>query len=177
MLLRLLSLLAVLACVACSPSLNWREVDGAGGQRWWFPCKPDRVERSVMLSPGRSVPSQLAACDSEGASWSTLAMAFPDPAQAATALSTARGTLMMNLRAQERMTPASAASAPVADTLWLNGQRADGAPVLVAARWQVRGVWLVQQVVIVPGAQDPDWPRLLDGRALLTFFEGAFAAP
>lgn len=171
---RLLILCGAVACAACAPALNWREVDGAGEQRWWFPCKPERVERSVTLSPGQAVPARLVSCEAQGASWTSLAMAFPDPAQAAAALYQARATLMMNLQAEERAAPPALSSGEPQAPVWLSGRRAGGEAVIVVARFRVQGPWLVQQVVMAPGRQDADWPRVLDRRALQTFFEGAF---
>lgn len=172
MLLRLaLPLCALIATVACSPALNWREVDGVAGQRWWFPCKPERIDRQVMLQ-GQPVPARLAACDAQGASWSNLAMQFPSPAEAAAALAGARTSLMANLGAEERGPPPGVALQAPQGPLWLSGHRSGGEAVTAAARFQVQDRWLVQQVLIAPAAGA--WPRVLDDGALQTFFDGSF---
>lgn len=169
----LLMIGAVAALVACSPALNWREVEGVEGLRWWLPCKPERTEREVTLQ-GLRLPARLAACDVQGLTWSNMALQFPGPADAATALGHARGTLMMNLQAEETAPPQGLAG--VGDgLLWLAGRRADGVAVTAVVRFRVQGRWLLQQVLMTQGG--PAWPRAVDASALNTFFEGAFTRP
>lgn len=158
---------------ACSPALNWREVDGVASQRWWFPCKPERVERQVSLQ-GRQVPAQLAACDAQGVTWSTMALAFPTPAEAAEGLAPARAVLMANLQAEETAPPPGLA--PAADRpAWWAGRRSGGDATMAVVRFRVQGRWLVQQVLLTQAG--PSWPRGLDENALNTFFDGALARP
>lgn len=166
--------LAAAMLTACTPSLDWRQVQGVGEQPGWFPCKPDRVERAVALE-GREqrVPATLAACDAQGLSWSSLALQFPDPAQAAAALGPARQALRANLVARESAPPAGLTGAGVQGLQWFTGQRGGGEPVQVAVRFQVEGRWLVQRVLLHPGV-DAAWPRALDDSALRTFFDAAF---
>lgn len=159
--------------VACSPSLNWREVDGVAEQRWWFPCKPERIERQVSLE-GRLVPARLVVCDAQGATWSRMALQFPSPADAAQALIAARASLRANLQARETAAPNGLVTRGEAP-LWLAGRRAGGAEVVAAARFSVQGRWLVQQVAMAEDAAG--WPRSLDGGALDVFFDGTFARP
>lgn len=65
-------LLSSLPLLACSPALNWRQMDlaEADGLRMRWPCKPDRVERSLKLdgveSPLRMV---MWSCEAAGATW------------------------------------------------------------------------------------------------------------
>ncbi len=65
-------LLSSLLLLACSPALNWRQMDlaEADGLRMRWPCKPDRVERSLKLdgveSPLRMV---MWSCEAAGATW------------------------------------------------------------------------------------------------------------
>lgn len=161
-------LLLAVGLAACSPALNWREVDGVAEQRWWFPCKPDRVERQVSLD-GRRVPARLVVCDAQGATWSKMALEFPNPADAAQALVAARTTLRANLQARETAAPNGLVIRGEAP-LWLSGRRSGGDEVLAAARFSVQGRWLVQQVAM---ARDgAGWPRSLDGGALDVFFDG-----
>lgn len=169
----ILVLTLVAGLAACSPALNWREVEGVSAQRWWFPCKPERVDRQVSLQ-GHRVPARLAACDAQGMTWSNLALQFASPAEAAAALGPARTALMINLQAEENAPPQGLAGA-VEGPLWLAGHRADGEGVSGVARFRVDGRWLVQQVLLTRGG--PTWPRTLDAGALNTFFEGAFARP
>jgi len=166
----MLTALGLLA--GCAPALNWREVEAVEGARWWFPCKPDRVERTVAIE-GRPVPARLAVCDAQGASWSTMALQFPGPAEAAQALEAARLTLMMNLQAAERPQPAGLVMKAAAPQ-WLAGRRPDGEPVQAAMQFRVQGRWLVQQVLMVNQAGDAGvWPPALRSEALDTFFAGA----
>lgn len=154
---------------ACSPQLNWREIDGVEGGRWWFPCKPDRIERSVSIE-GQPVPARLAVCDAQGASWSTMALQFDAPAQAAAALEPARLTLMMNLQAAEMPAPKGLVL-PSAAPGWLQGRRPGGEPLQAAVQFRVQGRWLVQQVLMVNVSGD--WPKDLRADVLEPFFAGA----
>lgn len=166
-------MLAVLASLTgCSPALNWREVEGVEGARWWFPCKPDRVERTVVIRE-QPVPARLAVCDAQGASWSTMALQFPGPAEAAQALDAAQLTLKKNLQATERPQPAGLTLKEAAPQ-WLAGRRPGGEPVQAAMQFRVQGPWLVQRVLMVNQADESDaWPAVLRPEALDTFFAGA----
>jgi len=170
--LAFLTLAALCFLSGCSPALNWREIEGVEGVRWWFPCKPDRIERTVLIE-GRAVPVRLAVCDAEGASWSTMALQFPGPAEAAQALAAARLTLMMNLQAAERPQPAGLTLKEAAPQ-WLAGRRPGGERVQAAMQFRVQGRWLVQQVLMVNQAGEAGvWPSALRSQALDTFFAGA----
>lgn len=60
------------ALLACSPALNWRQMDlaEADGLRLRFPCKPDRVERTLRLE-GLTEPLRMAmwSCEASGTTW------------------------------------------------------------------------------------------------------------
>lgn len=169
-------MLAVVCLLSgCAPALNWREIEGVEGGRWWFPCKPDRIERTVSIE-GRAVPARLAVCDAQGATWSTMALQFPGPAEAAQALEPARLTLMMNLQAAERPQPVGLALKE-ATPRWWGGRRSGGEPVQVAVQFRVQGRWLVQQVLMVnapnpAGGEPVGWPAALPAQGLDTFFAG-----
>lgn len=65
-------LLAIAPLLACSPALNWRQMDlaEADGLRMRWPCKPDRIERSLRLD-GLDAPLRMAmwSCEAAGATW------------------------------------------------------------------------------------------------------------
>lgn len=158
----------LLGVAGCSPALNWREVAGVDGERWWFPCKPDRIERQVSLD-GQTVPARMLVCDAQGATWSVMALAWPGQVDAARALAPARMTLMMNMNAIEQPMPAGL-TVSGAQPHWLSGRRADGEAVAAVAQFRVRGAWLVQQVVM---SSQVDWAAHLTSSAIDPFFSGA----
>jgi hypothetical protein len=162
---------------ACAPALNWRELRWVEDSRWWFPCKPERLDRELPWA-GAHVPASMLVCDAQGATWSATAFELPSPAQAQQALAPARQALFDNMRAQT-WTPAPMPGGALVAAPWVRlvGQRPSGQPVLAAARWQVRGAWLVQQVLLVtPAKADLSdaaaWPAALNQPALEVFFTG-----
>jgi hypothetical protein len=70
--MRAVALIGASCLVACSPALNWRQMDlaEADGLRVRFPCKPDRIERSLRLD-GVAQPLRMAmwSCEAAGATW------------------------------------------------------------------------------------------------------------
>lgn len=69
---------------ACSPALNWRQMDlaEADGLRLSWPCKPDRIERTLRLE-GLAQPLRLVmwSCDAGGATWVVSAARLNDVTQ------------------------------------------------------------------------------------------------
>jgi hypothetical protein len=65
-------LLAIAPLLACSPALNWRQMDlaEADGLRLSWPCKPDRIERTLRLD-GLDAPLRMVmwSCEAAGATW------------------------------------------------------------------------------------------------------------
>lgn len=162
------------ALLACAPALNWREISWLDGSHWWFPCKPERFERELTLADSQ-VPASMLVCDAQGATWAATAFQFAGPAQAAAALAPARMGLLMNMKAEPLAAPLLAGPGDGTARLWLTGQRPGGQPVLAVVRFQVRGAWLVQQVLMtapVVGAGG-SWPSALNTQALEAFFDAA----
>jgi len=115
---------------ACAPALNWRELRWVEDSRWWFPCKPERLDRELPWA-GAHVPASMLVCDAQGATWSATAFELPSPAQAQQALAPARQALFDNMRAQT-WTPAPMPGGALVAAPWVRlvGQRPGGQPVL-----------------------------------------------
>lgn len=65
----------LLALAACSPALNWRSVS-IGELGVTLPCKPDRVQRAVVLA-GYSVEMEMIGCEADGALFAVSRLAVP----------------------------------------------------------------------------------------------------
>ena len=97
--------LAVAALTACEPALNWREVRPAqaDGLVALFPCKPDAVQRDIVLPGlGDAVTLHLLSCEADGQRWVLSHLRVTDVAlvpQALRALASAtRGNLELATR-------------------------------------------------------------------------------
>lgn len=138
------------AGTGCSPALDWREVR-LGDTRTLFPCKPDRVERTVALQAG-TVPAQMWVCDAAGVTWSATLLPFADEATALAALPELHDKLVANVRGQaerELKAPQPAASGALRRSV-MGGQRAAGQALTVDLAVAARGVQAYQWVVLAP---------------------------
>jgi len=83
---------------ACTPTLDWRQFEPEGsGVQVSFPCRPDRVARSVVVA-GAAVHMEMLVCR---AAETTFAVAFFDvaePAHVGAALAELRVTAVRNVQ-------------------------------------------------------------------------------
>jgi len=97
-------LLGMLA--ACSPALDWREVridDGGFVAR--FPCRPQRVSRSVTIA-GHAVRMQMVSCVDDGITYAATWADLDDPRAVQPALEGLRHAAAANLgRAEGASSP------------------------------------------------------------------------
>lgn len=97
--------LAVAALTACAPALNWREVrpTQADGLVALFPCKPDAVQRDIVL-PGLpdAVTMHLLSCEADGQRWVLSHLRVADVAQVPQALRALASATRGNLEAATR---------------------------------------------------------------------------
>lgn len=107
---------AVLLCalVACAPALNWREVRPAqtDGLQATFPCKPDAVERRLVLPglPGPVVLHMLS-CQADGGMWALSHLTVMDAAQVPVALRALAAATRGNVEAATRVATRQAGAA------------------------------------------------------------------
>jgi hypothetical protein len=149
----ILVLILVMSIVACTPALNWREAPLADAVLLMFPCKPERVERTVTLA-GVAAPATMLVCEADGRTWSATAFSMPDEARRDDALREARHLLAMNLAGVESgvwpMVPSGLAASPESRRLRLWGHRPGGAPLRAEALFAAEGRRALQLVVLWP---------------------------
>lgn len=127
--------------LACSPVLNWRQMDlaEADGLRMSWPCKPDRIERSLRLE-GLGAPLRMVmwSCEAAGATW---------------VLSAAR------LGSATDVSPAlRALSAATAGNLaWADKQARQQAPGFTQSIWQQADTGAVQVPGMTANADARGW--------------------
>lgn len=148
-----LALAAALAWLAaCSPVLDWREISAeADSLTALFPCRPDRLERTVTFGDSK-VSMRMLTCSAGG---STYALAFfdvADPARVAATLLEWRTIAVGNVRGVnarlgplriDGMTPN-----PQALRLTVDGQWPDGAALREDAAFFSRGLRVYQATVV-----------------------------
>lgn len=131
---------------ACSPNLNWREtrIDDTGLTAL-FPCRPDRLTRSVTLA-GATVDVHLTACDEGDASFAVSHAEFADHRAAEDGLTQWRKATLTNMSAGAvaespmgiRQAGAPEGRSPVTLAKAV-GKRVDGSVVAL------NGVWLLKE--------------------------------
>ncbi|MEY4752541.1 MAG: hypothetical protein RJA44_216 [Pseudomonadota bacterium] len=156
------SLLASLLLSACSPVLDWREVSAPGNAKLLFPCRPERVARSVTLG-SHSLPAEMLVCDAGGSTWSATTFELADQAQAPELLPLLGRQLRLNLAVPAAEPKQAAASAVQV----MQGFRPGGAPVTARTLFLARGRHLYQLVILTPGSQ-----RGTQDAGLAQFFDG-----
>jgi len=149
--------MALAGSAACSPPLNWREFTPEGsGIVASFPCRPDRVERRVMLA-GAGRQMALLACEAGGMTFALAFVDAADPAGVAATLAELRTIALRNVQAgAPQVVPAQVPGmTPNAAALRLSaaGRLPDGAPVHTHAAFFTRGLRAYQATVI--GAEPP----------------------
>lgn len=152
-----LATLAAIALTACTPTLDWREAR-LGELQLLFPCKPDRVERSVQLAQG-TVPAQMLVCDAGEMTWSATHFPLQDATPAQDVLPELHDKLLANLRGSDAPQPAprppagtaAGVTTTAADVLrrsLITGKRPDGSVAQADAVWLAHGAQAYQLVVL-----------------------------
>ncbi len=88
---------------ACSPALDWRTVrpEASASLETLFPCKPDRLDRSLQL-PGLSGPPvvvHLLSCKANDATWALSYLEVGEVTRVSTALAAMTQAMRDNLNA------------------------------------------------------------------------------
>jgi hypothetical protein len=162
-------LTGLLACAlaACSPAMDWREVrEERAGLVAMFPCRPDRVERSVEIA-GRRSAMHLLSCSAEATTFAVGWFELDDPAAVAAGLAALRAAALANFGATVAQAvpwqPTGATPNREAARLTLAGRVPDGAAVQVHAAFFAHGLIACQATVfgVDPGVE-----------SVQTFFSG-----
>lgn len=149
--------MALAGGAACSPTLNWREfTPEASGIVASFPCRPDRVERKVILA-GAGRQMVLLACEAGGMTFALAFVDAADPAGVAATLTELRIVALRNVQADAtQIVPAQVPGmTPNAAALRVSGagRLSDGAAVRTHVAFFTRGLRVYQATVI--GAEPP----------------------
>jgi hypothetical protein len=163
-------LLTCAALLACSPALDWREVSLSDRSRLLFPCKPERLTRSVALA-GQTLPAQMLVCDAQDSTWSATEFKLDDAALAPQALTQLRHLLSLNLGAEESALVEAMPAAQTVGTHWhgsvLRGRRPGGTAVTAHAVFFAQGRYLYQLVILTPDVHNATFDAAAE-----QFFDG-----
>jgi peptidoglycan hydrolase-like protein with peptidoglycan-binding domain len=138
---------ALMLLAGCSPALNWRSVPLPDAAiTITLPCKPDQATRQVELA-GAPVELSMTGCDADGATFAVSHAALSDPAQVGAALTHWRAAVLANLGSgaaaaavDKPYAPVGVLPVPQSVRTTLQGQRADGSPVVAQGVWFARAV-------------------------------------
>jgi hypothetical protein len=134
-------LAALLLLSACSPALNWRQMDlpDADGLRVRFPCKPDRIERSLRLE-GVDAPLRMAmwSCEAAGATW-------------------VLGAVRLDSATEVSPTLRALAAATEGNLAWADRRARQQAPALAEPPWQRIDTGAVQVPGMTPNSDARSW--------------------
>ena len=142
---------------ACSPTLNWREtrIDDTG-LIVLFPCRPDRLTRSVAVA-GKTIDMHLTACDAGGASFAVSHAEFAEGRAAQQGLAEWRKATLANMAADavaESPIGIQQAAAPDGRTLVTPvkavGKQVDGSVVTLNGVWFVRANRVFHAAIYAP---------------------------
>jgi len=144
----------VVAGCGCTPADEWRELRPENsGIVASFPCKPDRLARTIALA-GRDTRMEMLVCSADGLTFGLAFADIGDPRSVTRALAELRAAAMANLRAtaaSERslavpgMTPNERAA-----RLRFEGRRPDGVAMQEQAAFFVRGMRIYQATILGP---------------------------
>lgn len=139
--MRTVTWIAASPLMACSPALNWRQMDlaEAEGLRASFPCKPDRLERSLRLD-GVDTPVRMVmwSCEASGATWVLGAARLDSATQVSPALR-------------------ALASATEGNLAWADRRARQQAPAVAQPAWQRTDTGAVQVPGMTPNPDAKGW--------------------
>jgi hypothetical protein len=145
-LLRLLLLTALSILAGCSPSLNWRQVQGVDAPFVvLLPAKPDTLSRPIDLD-GMAVTMSMTAAEVEGVTFAVGSIVLPDAALAPKALQAMKIALVRNINGSiqsERAGAAGSVDIAATGTLGRSNQ-----PARLLARFAARERRVYQAVVV-----------------------------
>ena len=141
--LRLIPALLTTLLLACSPGLNWREVQLAGGElKALLPCKPDQATRQQSLA-GYEIELAMLGCEADGALYALSVAELGSPGQGQAVLAQWQTNLLATLQAQgasrQPYVLRGASAQPEAVSWQVRGRRDDGRELMVQAVWFMRG--------------------------------------
>lgn len=145
--------LPLVLLAACSPTFDWRDArfPEAGDAQALFPCKPDRLSRSLRLA-GEDVRFALASCRTGSLTFAFGSAELGDARRAGEALTQMQEAVSANLRATPSDVPGPA---PMSRRLKWQGHQPDGTVLQEEAVLAVRGRHVIQASV-VGSAIDPE---------------------
>ena len=160
---RLLLLFLPVLLQACSPALNWREVQLAGGElKALLPCRPDQATRRQSLA-GYEVDLSMQGCETAGALYAISVAELGVPGSAQPVQAQWQMNLLAGLQAQganrQPYVFQGAAAVPEPVQLQASGRGAEGQALSVQAVWFVRGTRLYHAALyaerITPEMSEP----------------------
>ena len=122
--------MVAILCASCSPTFNWREfVPEGSGLGMAFPCKPDRLIRTLPIA-GNASRMTLLSCSVQGTVFAVSYADLADPAQLDAALTQFRAAAVNNVQGRDvRMHSMKIAGLQTPDSvirLEMSGHRVDG---------------------------------------------------
>lgn len=149
-LLRLLLLTALSILAGCSPSLNWRQVQGVDAPFVvLLPAKPATLSRPIDLD-GMAVTMSMTAAEVDGVTFAVGSIVLPDAALAPKALQAMKIALVRNINGSlqsERADTAGSVDIAATGTLGRSNQQAR-----LLARFAARERRVYQAVVVGPAS-------------------------
>ena len=155
---------------ACTPTLDWREVRPAGSKLVaLFPCKPERVTRTLVLADA-DVQLELLACSAGGTTWALASADMGDPGRVAGALDQLRGARVRNLDGREvasaPFVPRGATPHPASLRFAVEGGRPDGAAANEVSVVFAHGTWVFHAAALGPAPAAAAVQSFFDGLKL-----------
>ena len=149
-LLRLLLLTVLSILAGCSPSLNWRQVQGVDAPFVvLLPAKPATLSRPIDLD-GMAVTMSMTAAEVDGVTFAVGSIVLPDAALAPNALQAMKIALVRNINGSIQSEHAGAGgSVDIAATGTLGRSNQ---PARLLARFAVRERRVYQAVVVGPAS-------------------------
>jgi hypothetical protein len=149
-LLRLLLLTALSILAGCSPSLNWRQVQGVDAPFVvLLPAKPATLSRPIDLD-GMAVTMSMTAAEVDGVTFAVGSIVLPDAALAPKALQAMKIALVRNINGSIQSEQAgTAGSVDIAATGTLGRSNQ---PARLLARFAARERRVYQAVVVGPAS-------------------------
>jgi hypothetical protein len=146
------TVLAAACSAACTPTLDWREFVPEGSKVGVaFPCRPDRLERAVVIA-GETAQMQMLVCTAADMTFAVSFFDVADPARVAVSLKELRTVAVRNVNGAapqlsllqvKGMTPNEEAS-----RVTIDGKLPDGAVVREHAAFFAYGLRVYQATVI-----------------------------
>ena len=140
---RCLLLASLILLIACSPKFDWRDARGSNAPfSILMPGKPMSDSKDMQLE-GLAIKMDMLAGEAGGISFAVGSTKVEDPGKSGLVMEAMKKGMLMNIQGTPEATTSIGA-----DMLEVRGKLRNGQPIMMLARFLIRGPWVYQIIML-----------------------------